>query len=172
MSELSEAMQAAVESVDDRRGKIDDRRGKIDDRRGKDESASTSTDSWQPWDPNAHGDQGVVLRDTLSLPPIMHRPMQAATVAEILRTEFEAGSFIARVYSFLREVLYVLVLFWVCAILLGFTEDKGIVYLPGGVEVTVAMAAFFAALGLRATLLGGAALNGVLERMVNRQPTT
>ncbi len=142
MSELSEAMKAAVESVDDRRAR---RAGAADQQ-----------------------DQGVVLRDSLSLPPILHRPMQAATVTELLRTEFDSGTTIARVYSVLREVMYLLLLFWVCAVLLGFTEDKGMVYLPGGMQVSVAMASLVAAIGLRITLLGGAALNGVLERMVNR----
>ncbi len=142
MSELSEAMKAAVESVDDRRAR---RAGATDQR-----------------------DQGVVLRDSLSLPPILHRPMQAATVTELLRTEFDSGTTIARVYSVLREVMYLLLLFWVCAVLLGFTEDKGMVYLPGGMQVSVAMASLVAAIGLRITLLGGAALNGVLERMVDR----
>ncbi len=142
MSELSEAMKAAVESVDDRRAR---RAGATDQQ-----------------------DQGVVLRDSLSLPPILHRPMQAATVTELLRTEFDSGTTIARVYSVLREVMYLLLLFWVCAVLLGFTEDKGMVYLPGGMQVSVAMASLVAAIGLRITLLGGAALNGVLERMVNR----
>lgn len=145
MSELNEAMKAAVESVDDRRARRAGAEATPDDR-----------------------DMGVVLRDSLSLPPILHRPMQAATVTELLRTEFESGTVIARIYSVLREVLYLLLLFWVCAILLGFTEDRGIVRMPGDLEVTVAMASLVGAFGLRVTLLGGAALNGVLERMVNR----
>ena len=127
MSELTAAMQAAVDSVDS-------------DRRRRTASGPHS---------QLHPAGGVHLRDEHDLPPVVAR-RAPATFTEALREQY--GAAVATVWTTLREALLMIVLFWVSAILLAFVEVEGAVHLPGVGDATVVTVAVACATVLRAVL--------------------
>lgn len=137
MSELTAAMQAALDSVDERR------------RRRPDEPA-------EPRSPSG----GVQLRDEHELPPIV-RQRGPQTFTETLRDQY--GTLAMTVWITLREAFLMVVLFWVSAILLAFVEVEGAVTVPGVGEATVITVAVVAATILRAVLAAASRSGQALE---------
>ena len=128
MSDLTAAMQAAVDSVDaDRR------------RHGGDVAVARRP---QP--------SSVELREEFDLPPIRTRSTPR-TFRDALGEQF--GPAAVTVWTALRETAAMVSLFWVCAILLAFVEVEGTVHVPGVGDATVITVAIVAASVLRAVLL-------------------
>lgn len=128
MSDLTEAMRAAVDSVDAERHP----------RSG-------------PGEVRAHR-TSVTLRDESDLPPVRHRPAaEPQTITAIVREQFGTAAAIA--FTAVREALVMVVLFWVVALLLAFAEVEGRVPVPGVGEATVITAALLGATVLRAVLV-------------------
>lgn len=127
MSELSAAMQAALDSVDERRR-----------HRGPEATESRAPSS-----------SGVQLRDEHDLPPIVGQ-RGPRTFTETLRDQY--GALAVSVWITLREAVVMVVLFWICAILLAFIEVEGAVQVPGVGEATVITVSIVAATCLRGVL--------------------
>lgn len=133
MSDLSQALQAALESVDGRGG------GDVT--------------------PNDAGVHVLGTQEHL-LPPIVSRPA-VGTVAATLREQYGPG--IAAAWTALRESAALGVLFWVSAVLLTFVEVGGQVLLPGIGDATVTTAALLGALVLRAAFLAASVSSQLIE---------
>lgn len=138
MSELTAAMQAAVESVD----------------RDRTRRATSGPRS------QLHPVGGVQLRDQQELPPVVahHAP---ATFTDALREQYGRG--VATAWTALREAVVMLVLFWVCAILLAFLEVEGAVHVPGIGDAAVVSVAVAGAAALRAVLAAAARSGRALD---------
>lgn len=128
MSDLTAAMQAAVDSVDA-------------DRRRPDGTVAVARRTRAG---------GVALREEYALPPITTR-QEPRTFRHALREQF--GPAVVAVWTALREALAMVVLFWVCAILLAFVEVEGTVHVPGVGDATVITVAIVAAALLRGVLM-------------------
>lgn len=140
MSELTAAMQAALDSVAARR-------------RPSDAPPATGP-----------GGTDVQLRDgeQRALPPVVsHRP-EPATFAQSLRAT--SGPVAAAVWATIREAVVLVGLFWVCAILLAFVEVEGAVHVPGVGDATVITVALVAATVLRGILAAASRSGRALER--------
>ncbi len=146
MSELTAAMQAAVESVDG-------------DRRRRSGSGPRT---------QLHPTGGVHLRDEHELPPVVsHRG--PTTFTEALREQY--GSLVATVWTTLREAALMVVLFWVSAILLAFVEVEGAIHLPGIGDATVVTVAVLCATVLRAVFAAASRSGQALESSLRRAST-
>lgn len=137
MSDLTAAMQAAVDSIDVDRSA----RGGVAVHPGP-------------------SPRGVQLRDEHSLPPIAPR-RGPRTFSETLRDQY--GPIAVTAWTMLREAVAMVGLFWICAILLAFVEVEGVVYVPGVGEATVITVALVAATILRAVLAAASRSGQALE---------
>ena len=127
MSELTAAMQAAVDSVDDRH------------RRRSQSGPRTQL----------HPTGGVHLRDEHELPPVVGR-RGPQTFTEVLREQY--GPVAATAWTALREAVLMVTLFWTSAILLAFVEVEGAIHVPGVGDATVVTVSVAVAAALRAVL--------------------
>ncbi len=138
MSELTAAMQAAVESVDG-------------DRRRRTQAGPRT---------QLHPTGGVHLRDEHELPPVVGR-RGPQTFTDALREQY--GSVVATTWTTLREAVLMVTLFWVSAILLAFVEVEGAIHVPGVGDATVVSVAVAAATVLRAVLAAASRSGQALE---------
>lgn len=139
MSDLTAAMQAAVDSVDG-------------DRRRRTGSGPHTA---------LHPAGGVHLREEHSLPPVVGHRHEPTTFTETLRAQY--GPLVATAWTALREAVLMVVLFWVSAILLAFVEVEGAVHVPGIGDATVVTVAVASAAVLRAVLAAASRSGQALE---------
>jgi hypothetical protein len=124
VSELTAAMQAALDSVDDDRHR---RRDTPQSRPG--------------------GTTGVRLREDDALPPVTAYRREPQSLASALRDTY--GPVVASVWTTVREGLLLLVLFWVSALLLAFLGVDGSIDVPGVGEAAVITVSLVTAVALR-----------------------
>ena len=138
VTDLTAAMQAAVDSVDGTRSR----------------RAASGPRS------QLHPVGGVQLRDQHDLPPVATN-RNAQTFAEALREQYGVG--VALAWTAVREAVVMVSLFWVCAIMLAFAEVEGAVHVPVVGDAAVVTVAVAAATVLRAVLAAASRSGQQLE---------